>query len=304
MVVRPSDSAARRPDLIVVGHANLDRFLRVAALPAPDRTVPVTADETRLGGTAVNLARSAAGWGVSTALVTRVGEDFPSAFLRQLADEGVDLSGVERVAGVPSSTCFIVEDGRGSQMTLIDQGPMADASAAALPRDLLASAGWVHLTTAEPDYALRIKRVARASGARITVDPAQEIHYRWDAARFRRLVDGAEILFGNRSEIVRAVELTGVRSPSALTDLVPLVVMTEGARGARAYTRTGEVRTAGRPLRRFRQVTGAGDAFRGGFYAGWFAGQPLAACLTAGARSASRWMATGGPRPRGRGRRR
>ncbi len=297
MAPSPPDPAARRLDLVVVGHANLDRFLRVPALPAPDRTVPVTSDETRLGGTAVNIARSAASWGVATGLVSRVGEDFPPAFLRQLADEGIDVSGVEKVPRVVSSTCFIVEDGRGAQMTLIDQGPMADAAAAPVPRAQFASAGWVHLTTADPAYTLRLRDAARRAGLRIAVDPAQEIHYRWDARRFGRLVEGAEILFGNRSEIARAVELAGVGSAAALTDLVPLVVMTDGVRGARAYTRTGEVRTASRPLRRFRQVTGAGDAFRGGFYAGWFAGEPLPGCLTAGARSAARWMADGGPVP-------
>ncbi|MCI4367734.1 MAG: PfkB family carbohydrate kinase, partial [Thermoplasmata archaeon] len=59
-----------------------------------------------------------------------------------------------------------------------------------------------------------------------------------------------------------------------------------------------------RPLR---QVTGAGDAFRGGFFAAYFDGQPTRHCLVAGTRSAARWMQSGafGPAPtRSRGKRR
>jgi sugar/nucleoside kinase (ribokinase family) len=35
---------------------------------------------------------------------------------------------------------------------------------------------------------------------------------------------------------------------------------------------------------------GAGDSFRGGFYAGWFEGEELRRCLIAGTRAAARWM--------------
>lgn len=289
------DPSVRPLDLVVAGHANLDRFLRVPHLPRPDRTVPVTSDTTCLGGTAVNLARSAAGRGVRTGLVTRVGPDFPEAFRRQLEAEGIDLRGVESVGEGTSSTCFIVEDGRGGQMTLIDQGPMADGSGAVIPEAVLASASWVHLATGAPAYLHRLRVAARRAGARVAVDPAQEIHYRWDGAGLRRLLDGAEILFGNRSEIERAADLLGASTPASLTETVPLVVMTEGARGARAFTRRGVVRARAVPVRRMRQVTGAGDAFRGGFYAAWIAGQPLGACLAWGARVAARWMADGGP---------
>lgn len=300
MSSRGTDPTARRLDLVVVGHANLDRFLTVSSLPGRDRTVPVTGDQTRLGGTAVNVARAAAASGVRTGLVTRVGGDFPEAFLHQLDGEGIDLAGVERVPPSVSSTCFIVEDGRGEQMTLIDQGPMADASAAPVPAGLLGEATWVHLTTADPAFVLKVRDAAHRAGCRVAVDPAQEIHYRWTATRLRRLLDGAEVLFGNRSEIARAVALTRSGGPAGLTDLVPLVVMTDGARGARAFTRTGVVRVGGLRLRRLRQVTGAGDAFRGGFYGGWFRGERLPACLRRGVVSATRWMARGGADSRAR----
>jgi sugar/nucleoside kinase (ribokinase family) len=110
-----------------------------------------------------------------------------------------------------------------------------------------------------------------------------------------RLLGGAEILFGNDHEIRHVVTLLRGKRVEDLLDRVPLVVMTQGDRGVTAIARTGRTTVrAGRP-RRLRQVTGAGDAFRGGFYAGWFEGVPLLDCLKAGTRSAQRWIEGGGP---------
>jgi sugar/nucleoside kinase (ribokinase family) len=148
----------------------------------------------------------------------------------------------------------------------------------------------VHLTTADPEFQLRLQAAARARGLRVAADPAQEIHYRWDQRSFRRLLSGSEILFGNRSEIARALEFVGARRPVGLLEFVPLVIRTEGHAGATAFSRAGTVHVDAARHSRVRTLVGAGDAFRGGFYAAWFAGQPLAACLRAGTRSSARWI--------------
>ncbi|MCI4330574.1 MAG: PfkB family carbohydrate kinase [Thermoplasmata archaeon] len=298
----PADPASgRRLDLAVVGHINLDHFLDVGELPERDRTVPITAQRTELGGTATNIARVAAHWGVAVGLVSRIGEDFPAGFERRLLEERVDLSGVERVRGAVCSACYIVEDGNGAQMTFIDQGPMRDARRAALPSTLWANVDWVHLGTGDPEYLERIATAARSGGAHLAADPAQEIHYRWDRARLLKMLGKAEIFFGNRSEVDRALELLKLPDRRALLKVVPMVVETRGAKGAIAHTRAGTVSVAARTPRRLRQVTGAGDAFRGGFYAGWFAGQTLRGCLVAGTRAASAWMQGDHAVPAGRG---
>ncbi|MCI4320877.1 MAG: PfkB family carbohydrate kinase, partial [Thermoplasmata archaeon] len=67
-------------DLLVAGHTIIDRYWDVASLPQRDRTVPVEGVRVRLGGTAANIARAAAGRGLRTALVGRVGDDFPEEF--------------------------------------------------------------------------------------------------------------------------------------------------------------------------------------------------------------------------------
>lgn len=299
---------ARRPakrgdlDLLVVGHTNLDHFFHVERLPAADRTVPLTAREVRLGGTAASIARVAARLGVRVGLASKVGPDFPSRFRRQLREERVDLAGFTPVPGSRSPACFIVESAHGEQFTLIDQGPMEGDDGGSLPPSLLARTGWVHLATGNPAYQLRVLDRAHRANVRVTADPAQEIFYRWGATPLRRLLEGSELFFANHGELVRAIELLGVRDVRALLDLVPTVVETQGAGGASAWTRAGRTHVDAVAPRRIRQVTGAGDGFRGGFYAGWFRGDPLQECLQYGAWAAARWLETGDPsavRPRG-----
>lgn len=282
-------------DLLVAGHTNLDHLIDVCELPRLDRTVPIVRRELRLGGTAANIARAAAGWGVRVGLLSRVGNDFPPAFRATLEAEHIDLRGLESVTDQPSSACFIAEDGLGGQSTLIDQGPLREEGQFRPPLDLLGEAPWLHLTTGPPGDLIALQRAARRRGVRVAIDPAQEIHYRWKATQLHQILNGAEVLFGNDAEVARIRRLLGARRTEDLVDFVPLVVVTHGARGAAAYSRTGSVKVPAERPSRLPHVTGAGDAFRGGFYAGWFEGEPLRGCVRAGVRSARKWIEAGGP---------
>jgi len=284
-------TAGDRPrDLLVSGHVIVDRFLSVRSFPEADRTVPVVTSRTELGGTATNIVRAASRLGVATGLVARVGDGFPDEYVAELRRTGIDVRGLERVRGRPTPTCYIVEDTKGAQRTLIDQGVMGGGRPARLPSRWISEYAWLHLTTADPQFQLQLQRTARQRGLKVAADPAQEIHYRWDRRSFRELLRGSEVLFGNRSEVGRAREFVGATRTEGLLEFVPLVVRTEGRNGASAFSRAGTVHVpAARPTK-VRTLVGAGDAFRGGFYAGWFAGQPLGACLTAGTRSSARWI--------------
>ena len=167
---------------------------------------------------------------------------------------------------------------------------MADARRAQLPGAWIGEYAWLHLATGDPEFQLRLLEKARSAGLKVAVDPAQEIHYRWDRRRFSALLKEAEVLFGNRSEIDHAVELVDGSGPRSLLDRVPLVVRTEGSGGATAFSRSGSVRVPAVRARRVVSAVGAGEAFRGGFYAGWFEGEPLRSALIGGTRSAARWI--------------
>ena len=286
-----NEGVADRPrDLLVSGHVNVDRFLRLRSFPADDRTEPIVSQRVALGGTAANIALSAAHFGVATGLISRVGTEFPRPFWEQLLHAHIDLRGVERVRGTPTPTAFVIEDRRGRQRTLIEQGPMGARRVPNSRHPWLSEYSWIHLTTGPPDFQLRLLAEGRTRGVRAAADPAQEVHYLWDRGRLRKLLDGSEILFGNRSEIRRMMTAMGMSRPEALLARVPLVVRTEGSDGATAYARNGTVHVPSTPPRVVRSAVGAGDSFRGGFYAAWFEGEELRGCLIAGTRAAARSM--------------
>lgn len=288
-------------DLLVVGHINVDRFLFVTAFPGRDRTVPILDSRTRLGGTASNIARVAASYGVRTSVLTRLGDGFPPQFLERLGADDIDLSAIERCRGRPTSTCYIVEDADRAQRTFIEQGVMgAEAATGRVPATAIARHSWIHLGTGNPDWYLRLAREARAAHVRVAFDPAQEIHYRWDRPKLRGMLRQTEVLFGNESEIARIGRLAGIHRVEDLNDIVPLVIRTEGRKGATAFSRAGRHHVAASRPHRTVTFVGAGDAFRGGFYTAWFAGADLPRCVGAGTRAAARWIEgswTGGPRP-------
>jgi cytidine kinase len=289
MMNRRDDDRGR--ELLVSGHVNVDRFLELPEFPKHDRTVPVLRQRVVLGGTAGNIARAAAKLGVRTGLVARVGEGFPVEFRRRLERDHIDLRGLVGVPGEPTPTAYILQDSSHRQRTLMEQGAMRDG----IPdrgarRPWLREYAWLHLTTGPPDLQLSLLETARKHQLRVSADPAQEVHYRWDRDRLRRLVEGSEILFGNRAEISLIAQRLGVRRAERLVDRVPLVVRTEGEDGATAFSRTGSVHVSSRRPRRVTTVVGAGDFFRGGFYSAWFRGEPLDRCLRAGADAAVRTM--------------
>ncbi len=285
-------TAADRGALLVSGHVNVDHFLYVRRFPGPDRTEPILSERRVLGGTAANIARVAASYGIRTGLRARIGGDFPREFLRALRASHVDTRGVEMVRNELTPTCYITVDNRHQQRTLIEQGSMADEPPDGPRARDRGAAGysWVHVTTGGPRWQIALAEDARQRGARVAADPAQEIHYRWDGGALRRLLRMSEILFGNRHEIARAVEVLKLHRSSDLLEFVPLVVETRGRRGARAYSRTETVEVPAAGHRLVQSYVGSGDAFRAGFYAGWFEGLPLRGALEAGTRAAARWI--------------
>ena len=276
--------------LLVAGHVNVDRFLRVARAPGPDRTVPVLAERTELGGTATNLARVARRLGVAVGLFARVGDGFPSEFWTRLRAEGIDLRGVERVRGVPTPTCTILEDASGTTRMLMQQGPMGSDTGAFLRGPWWKRYRWFHLGTGDPRRTLHLARAASEAGRRVAFDPAQEVFYRWDGRALARLLPQVDLLFGNRAELDRIARALGQRRVERLVDRLPLIVRTDGPNGASAFFRGGEIHVPTVRPRTVRTLVGAGDAFRGGFYAAWFAGAKLANCLAGGNRAARAWI--------------
>src|SRR3989442_5770972 len=160
-------------------------------------------------------------------------------------------------------------------MAVVDQGPMKDAARLPLLRHSVQDVDLVHIGTGRPEYYLRVARLASSLGSTIAFDPSQEIHYVYTPRLFRELLRRSTYFFGNEAEIVRARRLARVTSTEGLLEAAAVVVATLGSRGSVVYSRDGRIRIPRVRPRNVVDVTGAGDAYRAGFYPGLARGLDL-----------------------------
>jgi sugar/nucleoside kinase (ribokinase family) len=262
----------------VFGHVVMDYIVTLRRLPKPNTSIEILDWRHYFGGTGGNLARAAARLGVRASLASFVGADFPPDYRRALQDDSVDITDLRAVQGANSPTAWVFSDPRGNQMAIIDQGPMKKAARFPILRHSVRDVELVHLATGRPEYYVRVAKLAESLGRTIAFDPSQEIHYLYTARLFRALLGQSKYFFGNEAEIVRAKRLARVTSTEELLRSTQVVVVTLGSRGSAVYTREGRIRIPRIRPRRVVDVTGAGDAYRAGFYAGVARGFDLRRC--------------------------
>ena len=278
---------AVRHFLGVYGHVNLDYIIDVSRLPHPNTSIQIEGEKTYFGGTGANVARLASEMGVRTALASFVGEDFPRDFQAALEGSGVDISEVKRVKGHGSSKVWIFSDSRGNQMAVVDQGPMRQATRLPLLLKTALKAEWVHFCTGRPEYYVKVARKAAAVGKNIALDPAQEIHYVYTPSTLAQMIKHASLFFGNEKEVAKAVVMLRLKNKRGLLKHVDAIIETRWRKGTLLHELDGSDEIPAIRPRKVVDVTGAGDAFRAGFYAGLCRGMDRHKSAVLGSASAS-----------------
>jgi len=275
-----------RPFLCVYGHTNLDHILTLKDLPERNTSSNVLSKKSFFGGTGANVATMASALGVPTALVSYVGKDLPQDFRRLMESKGVMLDELVEVEGKETPTVWIATDEKEDQVAYVFQGAMADMGSYPIKVKGAKDALAIHLMTGSPDYYLKLLAQPYMLRKRRALDPAQEIHHVWDAERFRKALGYTDMLFCNRNELSTALRYAGRDGPENLLADVPVIVNTLGAGGARIYTKEEVLEV---PAAKVKVIdpTGAGDAFRAGFYAGLYHGKGWRECGALGCAAAS-----------------
>ncbi len=278
-----------RPFLCVYGHTNIDHLLTLKELPERNTSSNVLQKKLFFGGTGANVATMASALGVPTALVSYVGKDLPPEFRGLMESKGVILDELVEVEGKETPTVWIATDEREDQVAYVYQGAMADMASYPLMMKGAKEALAIHLMTGSPDYYLKLLAQHSLLRKRRALDPAQEIHHVWDAERFNRALGYTDMLFCNRNELATALRYAGKNDAGELLDTyrsMQVVVNTLGGQGAKIFSRN-EVLDI--PAYKVETVdpTGAGDAFRAGFYAGLYRGKGWMECGVLGCSAAS-----------------
>ncbi|MEV6662066.1 carbohydrate kinase family protein [Streptomyces nigra] len=262
-----------RPDVLLTGLLFYDLVLTgLGGPPTPGEEIWTKGMGCGPGGIA-NLAVAAARLGLRTSLATVFGDDLYGVHCRDVlgAQEGIDLSLSRTAGGWP--TPVTVSLAYGGDRALVTHGQEPPYSQDALMADPPpARTALVHL---EPEPRAWLAEAA-AHGTQVYADVGWDPSGQWP----RDLLDQLSLCHAFLPNEAEAMAYTRTGSASAalneLSELVPVVVVTRGGRGAVAVDQTtGEYADVPALDIDVLDPTGAGDVFGASFVAASLGGWPL-----------------------------
>lgn len=247
--------------MVFVGGLMADTIAAVPTYPGADERVVARSVVQSGGGPASTAAVTAARLGVTdVAFAGTVGQDATGdRLLDELSNEGIDVSGVSRIAGAPTGASVIVVDvTAGSRAISARPGPPVCLNTRAVA--LIDAARWVHVDHLGWSVtAHKLDRMTTGRRPRVSVD----ISYPVDGFT----PDGVDLYVPN-------VQALAARYPEcgrdidrmldrALAEGARHVVVTRGSHGSAAATAAGDRYDVPAHPARVVSTLGAGDVFHG-----------------------------------------
>lgn len=274
-------------DVTVVGELNLDLILY--GLPAelePERELLANDLALTLGSSSGIFAHNLAVIGNRVGFASRIGTDSLGGIaLDRLAEGGVDVSRVRRVAGPTKTGLTVILPGAGSRRILTYPGAMFEMAYEDLDLDYLRSGKHFHLSSFYLHRALRpqirrlfeeMKRVGLGTSLDTNDDPDDQWEGMEDVLGF------VDVLLVNEREAMKiAREDKLERAVDKLAGKVQILAVKQGRRGARIRRGKEEFTHAGFAVNAIDPV-GAGDSFDAGFLHQYVRGSKLEICLAWG----------------------
>jgi adenosine kinase len=220
------------------------------------------------GGVAGNIAYNLGLLRQPVRIVATVGTDFDS-YRDELAELGVDTSGVIVIDQELTASAFITTDRADNQITGFYPGAMSRAGEYAIT-DSLGGADLAIVSPTAPDAMRRHVRELADSGVQYMFDPGQQI-IALSPNALREGIEHAEILVGNDYEFAMISEKTGL-SREDLIDACPIVAITYGELGSHIYVDGHRYEIPAISPRQVIDPTGAGDGYRAGVVAARLSG--------------------------------
>ena len=243
------------------------------------------------GGVAPNIAYSMALLGERPRVMATVGEDFGD-YRVWLDSKSVDTSLMKVVPGLFTASFFATTDQASAQIASFYPGAMGMASMQSL-KELDQKPDLVIVSPNAPDAMMKFPAECRELGIKYLYDPSQQV-LRLEGDELARDMECAYFLFCNDYEYGLISRKTGWDMKQML-EHVEVLVVTRGKDGADLYTDDKEVHIPTVPEDVIVDPTGVGDAFRGGFLAGYAHGFDWTLCGEIGSLAAVYCLEQRGP---------
>jgi adenosine kinase len=247
------------------------------------------------GGVAPNIAYTMALLGERPHVMATVGEDFEE-YRSWLESKGVDTKLMCVVPGLFTASFFATTDKASAQIATFYPGAMGQAATQSL-KDLTFKPDLVIVSPNAPDAMMKFPAECRELGYRYLYDPSQQV-LRLEGSELARDMEGAHFLFCNDYEFGLISKKTGWSLDQVLKH-VNILVITRGKDGADLYSGENTVHIPTVPEDQIVDPTGVGDAFRGGFLAGYSRGYDWKLCGEIGSLAAVYCLEQRGPQSHG-----
>lgn len=263
--------------LLVCGNLNIDRILEVEFLPKEGQSAPVRSQRIVHGGCGGNIAVAARKLGMEVFLSSAVGMDFESSYLTMLRDHDIDLSELKYDEALPSPCCTVLSAPDGQQAYAFMMGSMENQLDLCHPT--MEGMDFTHIATSDPAFCIRISRESTSAGIPVGFDPGQEIYFRWKGKEVGEVLENSNWFFGNMGEWEYLLDILDLDwheksvgkviypFTEELFDMVDEAIVTLGKKGSLLIDGDGARHQRQIEVGPYVEHTGAGDAFRGAFYA-------------------------------------
>ncbi len=235
------------------------------------------------GGCAANIVYGLALFGEHPRLMATVGPDFGD-YRTWLEAAGVDTSAVRVIPDKFTASFFANTDKANAQICSFYTGAMANAGELNFS-DLAKKPDLVVISPNDPQAMGKYAEECKNLGISYVFDPSQQLP-RLSGDELRVGIEGAWALFVNDYEFGLIQNKTGLTAEQIMED-VHLLVVTEGSKGSKIYADGKMSHIPVVPPQCIVDPTGVGDAFRGGFLAGYSKGLDWSICAQMGALTAT-----------------
>lgn len=235
------------------------------------------------GGCAANICYALGLFGESPRLMATVGQDF-GEYRAWLQSKGVDTSTVKVIGEKFTASFFANTDKSNAQICSFYTGAMANACELSF-KELEKKPDFVVISPNDPQAMVKYTRECQELHIPYLYDPSQQLP-RLSGAELSEGIEGAWALFVNDYEYGLIQEKTGMSEAKIMNEVV-LLVVTLGAKGARVCIEGREDHIPVVTPDEIADPTGVGDAFRGGFLAGYSKGLDFILCVQMGALTAT-----------------
>jgi len=279
-------------DIVSVGHFAIDSIF------LPDRNMPFIV----LGGSVAYVSFAARRLDATVSVVSKVGGDFPKAYLWWLEQEGVNLSGIVMAQNAQTTRFELKYNNNLTNRKLRLKSKAPPITVDDLPKSLKAKT--IHIAPIAGEVTYEVAKKLKSCAQWLSFDP-QGLVRSFDekgnvicrSLTDKRVLELIDIYKSSSDEIKAVTGMSTQKSAiKAVHDYgIETVIVTLGTKGAVLSVEETMYKIPAYKSKKVVDPTGAGDVFIGGFLAEYIRDENLLWCACVGSAAASLVVEAAGP---------